>query len=76
MFLFLLSISSIDGSREDGSFGCLVNDKHRHPNCHMKKIELEGTPHLYLFALKDIKDGEEMTYDYEGGDCPWRCKYV
>ncbi|TKS64906.1 N-lysine methyltransferase KMT5A [Collichthys lucidus] len=62
----------IDASREDGSFGRLVNDEHRHPNCRMKKIEVEGKPHLCLFALKDIKDGEEITYDYGGDDCPWR----
>lgn len=72
IFLFLLSILSIDASREDGSFGRLVNDEHRHPNCRMKKIEVEGKPHLCLFALKDIKDGEEITYDYGGDDCPWR----
>lgn len=72
IFLFLSSILSIDASREDGSFGRLVNDEHRHPNCRMKKIEVEGKPHLCLFALKDIKDGEEITYDYGGGDCPWR----
>lgn len=72
IFLFLLSILSIDASREDGSFGRLVNDEHRHPNCRMKKIEVEGSPHLCLFAIKDIKDGEEITYDYGGDDCPWR----
>ncbi|TRY84947.1 hypothetical protein DNTS_019025 [Danionella cerebrum] len=62
----------IDASREDGSFGRLVNDEHRHPNCRMKKVEVEGKPHLCLFALKDIKDGEEISYDYGGDDCPWR----
>uniref|UniRef100_A0AAV2J0M4 SET domain-containing protein n=1 Tax=Knipowitschia caucasica TaxID=637954 RepID=A0AAV2J0M4_KNICA len=66
----------IDASREDGSFGRLVNDEHRHPNCRMKKVEVEGSPHLCLFALKDIKDGEEITYDYGGNDCPWRIKNI
>ncbi|XP_016114813.1 uncharacterized protein [Sinocyclocheilus grahami] len=38
----------------------------------MKKIDVNGKPHLCLFALKDIKGGEEITYDYGGDDCPWR----
>lgn len=67
-----MSILSIDASREDDSFGRLVNDEHKHPNCRMKKIEVEGKPHLCLFALKDIKEGEEISYDYGGDDCPWR----
>lgn len=63
---------SIDASRDDGSFGRLVNDDHRHPNCRMKKIDVNGNPHLCLFALNDIKAGEEITYDYGGEDYPWR----
>lgn len=63
---------SIDASRDDGTLGRLVNDDHRSPNCKMKKIEVNGNPHLCLFALNDIKEGEEITYDYGGDDCPWR----
>ncbi|XP_059210359.1 N-lysine methyltransferase KMT5A-A-like [Centropristis striata] len=62
----------IDASREDGSFGRLVNDDHRHPNCRMKRIDVAGSTHLCLFAIKDIKEGEEITYNYGGEDCPWR----
>ncbi|XP_048846144.1 uncharacterized protein LOC125717126 isoform X16 [Brienomyrus brachyistius] len=62
----------IDASKEDGSFGRLVNDDHRHPNCRMKKIDVNGNPHLCLFALNDINEGEEISYDYGGDDCPWR----
>ncbi|XP_019724287.1 probable histone-lysine N-methyltransferase set-1 [Hippocampus comes] len=62
----------IDASREDESFGRLVNDEHRRPNCRMKWIDVDGKPHLCLFALTDIHDGEEITYDYGGEDCPWR----
>lgn len=40
----------------------------------MKKIELEGKPHLCLFAMKDINNGEEITYDYGGHDLPWRSR--
>ncbi|XP_067253215.1 uncharacterized protein [Chanodichthys erythropterus] len=38
----------------------------------MKKIDVNGKPHLCLFALNDIKEGEEITYDYGGEDYPWR----
>ncbi|XP_028274353.1 uncharacterized protein LOC114449059 isoform X3 [Parambassis ranga] len=62
----------IDASREDGSFGRLVNDDYKHPNCKMKKIKVNEKPHLCLFALNDIKEGEEITYDYGGEDYPWR----
>lgn len=71
-FLLFLSFLSIDASREDGSFGRLVNDEHKSPNCKMKKIEVNGKPHLCLFALNDIKEGEEISYDYGSADCPWR----
>ncbi|RVE63373.1 hypothetical protein OJAV_G00135680 [Oryzias javanicus] len=64
----------IDASREDGSFGRFVNDDHRRPNCKMKKIDVNGEPHLCLFALHNIGVGEEITYDYGGNDCPWRTK--
>lgn len=44
-----------------GSFGRLVNDEHKAPNCRMKLIEAEGKPHLCLFALKEITAGTEIT---------------
>ncbi|GAA6102188.1 uncharacterized protein LOC125141181 isoform X1 [Tachysurus ichikawai] len=66
----------IDAAKEDGSFGRLVNDDHKHPNCRMKKIEVDRRPHLCLFALKDIKQGQEITYDYGGTDWPWHSKVM
>ncbi|XP_041931386.1 uncharacterized protein LOC121694991 isoform X2 [Alosa sapidissima] len=62
----------IDGALEDGSFGRLVNDEHKAPNCRMKLIEADGKPHLCLFALKEIMAGTEITYDYGGKEWPWR----
>ncbi|XP_051980623.1 clumping factor A-like [Xyrauchen texanus] len=38
----------------------------------MKKIDVNGKPHLCLFALDDIKEGEEIAYDYGGENYPWR----
>lgn len=67
-----MSFLSIDASKEDSSFGRLVNCEHRCPNCKMKRIDVEERPHLCIFALKYIKEGEEVNYDYGGEDCPWR----
>ncbi|MGL5355475.1 MAG: SET domain-containing protein-lysine N-methyltransferase [Cetobacterium sp.] len=63
----------MDASFDDHSLGRLVNDS-KTPNGKMKKLELEGKPHLCLFAVKDIKQGEEITYDYGGNDLPWRSR--
>lgn len=72
LILFNMLLLSIDASVEDGTFGRIANDDHENPNCRMKKIDVNGKPHLCLFTLKDIKVGEEITYDYGGDDCPWR----
>ena len=70
MFLCLL-LFSVDASVEDKSLGRLVNDEHKKPNCKIKVVEVDGTPHLCLFALRDISPGEEMTCDYGDSDWPW-----
>uniref|UniRef100_A0AAY4DH20 SET domain-containing protein n=1 Tax=Denticeps clupeoides TaxID=299321 RepID=A0AAY4DH20_9TELE len=63
---------TIDAARDDGTLGRLVNDDHINPNCKMKRIMVEGKPHLCLFALKDITPGDEIRYNYGDADCPWR----
>ncbi|XP_036419034.1 uncharacterized protein LOC118802695 isoform X2 [Colossoma macropomum] len=63
---------SVDASVEDKSLGRLVNDEHKKPNCKIKVVEVDGTPHLCLFALRDISPGEEITYNYGDSDWPWR----
>ncbi|XP_034027942.1 uncharacterized protein LOC117512090 [Thalassophryne amazonica] len=62
----------IDASKEDGTFGRLVNDDHRNPNCKLRKIIYEGKPHVCLFALKKIYPGDEITFDYGESSYPWR----
>ncbi|XP_062842443.1 uncharacterized protein LOC134301589 [Trichomycterus rosablanca] len=64
-------IVCIDATDDDGSFGRLVNDS-ADPNSKMKKIVLNDTPHLCLFAIKDIRKDEEITYDYGGNNLTWR----
>lgn len=67
-----LFIFSMDASHEDGSLGRLVNDAHKSPNCKMKRLDVNGKPHLCLFAIEDIETGTEITYDYGKSEWPWR----
>ncbi|KAK0151334.1 Histone-lysine N-methyltransferase set-1 [Merluccius polli] len=76
MFEFHLNgkLWCVDGAKEDGSLGRLVNDNHIDPNAKMKYLTVQEKPHLCLFALRDISPGEEITYNYGDSDWPWRCK--
>lgn len=65
---------SIDASKEDGTLGRLINDNHKSPNCTMKKIIVNDTPHLCLFAVKKIEIGSEIEYNYGDSQWPWRKK--
>jgi SET domain-containing protein len=67
----------IDASYDDGSLARLVNDNHKRPNSVMRLVVLDGTPHLFLYALRDILVGQEICYNYGKGDhtkYPWRLK--
>ncbi|XP_063343175.1 uncharacterized protein LOC134636870 [Pelmatolapia mariae] len=64
----------VDASQEDGSLGRLVNDNHISPSAKMKILNINGKPHLCLFASRDISPGEEIDYNYGDSDWPWRCK--
>ncbi|KAK1900435.1 N-lysine methyltransferase KMT5A-A [Dissostichus eleginoides] len=64
----------VDAAKEHESLGRLVNDNHRNPTAKMKKLSVQGKPHLCLFADRDISPGEEITYNYGDSDWPWRCK--
>lgn len=65
----------IDGHRMGGD-GRFVNHSCQ-PNCEMQKWSVNGQFRMALFALRDIKPGEELTYDYnfslfnpaEGQEC-------
>jgi Proteins containing SET domain len=49
--------------------GRLINDS-LYPNASMRGFPTFGYPHLCLFAIQDIKEGEEILYRY-GPDFPW-----
>lgn len=67
MFFFSCSV---DASEDDGSLGRLVNNDEIKPNCKMKTVVYEGKPHLCLFAVKEITQGQEITYNYGDSSCP------
>uniref|UniRef100_A0AAV2LDR5 DOCKER domain-containing protein n=1 Tax=Knipowitschia caucasica TaxID=637954 RepID=A0AAV2LDR5_KNICA len=77
-FTWKRRIWSIDGGEEDGSFGRLVNDEHKLPNCRMKLIEVNPkdldlkyayiqvthvTPHLDDKELEDRKTDFEKSHN-------------
>ncbi|XP_078805059.1 uncharacterized protein LOC105354252 isoform X6 [Oryzias latipes] len=64
----------IDAAKEDGSLGRLVNDDHINPNGKIKTVTVKGHPHLCVFATKDIKPKEAITYNNGDSDWPWRMK--
>ncbi|XP_017772176.1 PREDICTED: histone-lysine N-methyltransferase ash1 [Nicrophorus vespilloides] len=65
----------IDGHRMGGD-GRFVNHSCQ-PNCEMQKWSVNGQFRMALFSLREIKPGEELTYDYnfslfnpaEGQEC-------
>ncbi|XP_031629517.1 N-lysine methyltransferase KMT5A-like [Contarinia nasturtii] len=53
----------IDATSETGKLGRLVNHS-RNGNLMTKIVSYKNKPHLVLLAKDDIKEGEELTYDY------------
>jgi hypothetical protein len=41
-------------------------------NCIPRPHYLAGKPRVLFFATRQIQNGEELRYDYGGGDLPWR----
>ncbi|XP_068071339.2 uncharacterized protein isoform X1 [Danio rerio] len=78
VFLFQLLFNGrllwVDAAREDGSLGRLINDNHINTNSKMKIINVDRKPYLCLFATKDISPGQEITYNYDVSEWPWRNK--
>jgi histone-lysine N-methyltransferase SETD8 len=54
----------IDATAESKRLGRLLNHSKLEGNCHTKLFEIDSRPHLILVAARDIRPGEEMTYDY------------
>lgn len=59
----LYFVNSIDATEETGKLGRLLNHS-RKGNCHTKVVGVNEHPYLILVASRNIKKGEELTYDY------------
>lgn len=59
----VFSLYSIDATAETGKLGRLVNHS-RIGNLVTKIVTYKNRPHLVLIAKEDIKEGEELNYDY------------
>ena len=65
-------IYRIDASHVDSGMARWINDQWKNPNAKMKKVLVDNTVHLCLFAQTDIAAGKEIRYDYGVTDLPWR----
>lgn len=67
-FLYFFSYNTtrycLDATRDDGSFGRLVNHSRLRPNCRAQSTLINGEPALVLVAKRDILPDEEILYDY------------
>jgi len=64
--LYILQISPdvfVD-ARRTGGIARFINHS-CDPNCTMEKWIVNGHPRMCVFSLRDIKDGEELTFDYQ-----------
>ena len=55
----------------------MINDAEhgsKEENTCVKIVLVNKQPHLCIFAIKDIRKGEELRYDYGIADLPWRKK--
>ena len=55
---------AIDATEDDGSYGRLINHSSRAPNVGMKIFVVEQRPTIVFVALREIKVGQEIQYDY------------
>lgn len=67
-FLFYFELDSkdlcIDATRDDGMYGRLVNHSRLRPNCKAIGMMFEESPKVIITAIRDIRPGEEILYDY------------
>ena len=55
---------AIDATAEDDTFGRLINHSSRSPNVAMRVVVVDRSPVIVFIALKPIKVGQEIQYDY------------
>ncbi|KAF3850786.1 hypothetical protein F7725_012558 [Dissostichus mawsoni] len=53
----------VDATEETGRLGRLINHS-KNGNCQTRLHAIDGSPHLILVASREIKEEEELLYDY------------
>ena len=56
----------MNATRQGVTKGSMVGDGGPHSNATVKVVVVEGSPHLCLFAIKDIVPGEVIQMKYNG----------
>lgn len=55
---------AIDGTKENNTFGRLINHSRHNPNIKPVVGKENGKPFIYFVALRNIIKHEELLYDY------------
>ncbi|KAH7062274.1 SET domain-containing protein [Macrophomina phaseolina] len=63
-YLFRIDEDSVVDATKKGGIARFINHSCS-PNCTAKIIRVDGTKRIVIYALRDIKTNEELTYDYK-----------
>ncbi|KAL3506598.1 hypothetical protein ACH5RR_031980 [Cinchona calisaya] len=62
-YMFRIDDECVIDATRAGSIAHLINHSCE-PNCYSRVISVNGDEHIVIFAKRDIKQWEELTYDY------------
>ncbi|KAH9247262.1 histone-lysine N-methyltransferase SETD1B [Batrachochytrium salamandrivorans] len=63
-YLFRIDEDTIIDATKCGNLARFINHCCE-PNCNAKVISVDGTKRIVIYANRDLKEGEELTYDYK-----------
>ncbi|XP_064595526.1 LOW QUALITY PROTEIN: histone-lysine N-methyltransferase 2A-like [Liolophura sinensis] len=63
-YMFRIDDMEVVDATVHGSAARFINHSCE-PNCYSKVINVDGKKHIVIFAMRPIKKGEELTYDYK-----------
>ncbi|KAL1841026.1 hypothetical protein VTK73DRAFT_3600 [Phialemonium thermophilum] len=63
-YLFRIDDNTVIDATKKGGIARFINHSCM-PNCTAKIIKVEGSKRIVIYALRDIAQNEELTYDYK-----------
>lgn len=63
-YLFRIDENTVIDATKKGGIARFINHSCT-PNCTAKIIKVEGSKRIVIYAMRDIKENEELTYDYK-----------